>query len=565
MVLKMFNHWLPILISLSQFLECTSQAAFQVADLILTTTPVSEPSLVSLSTIVPSVSSPSSVASELSGGLSNAITPAEAQQAAVLFAATPSPSPMEAFAPNILRKSRREISRESEDIIEGILESYLHEQRLAPGEKYCLRRLVGKVAADVMSAGDDVVKAIKEMTVKGHDNMDIMAEVADVGIQATSIVRLAKQLLKDCVKGDVLETLNTSAKHLMNMSYVGNRLLANGVDIAEALAESVMDWDRGDHRGVGEHIGEALRKILLADASDSPPLPEGMPRSEIIAEVTSGLMNGFFVEGSELTMKDLAAPNVDIEIDLHECIANNEIFFQNVFKGAWTIIAQMSANPQQFGHMFDFLQGKPNGGRLLEATIQDGMSELAMAMMSIPAALKRCNIDDETRDMLSDAVKSLQWARFKFDFPREKFNEKEVQDLLARAVQSWTRWRFEDFGDDVGQLLRAMVLLVYPQKYEVDKVGHLRRTLIAEAHAYQAKQQTIVPPTVTFVLSCATAIMAGVFLAARAFQSGAWRRYDSLSRPSRRDISRFEEPSGTSQSPARAALAINADMGLLEA
>jgi len=573
MAVAMLNAPLSLLIYWLHCLPCTAQ--IQVGDLITedATTPLPpmvSNSLVSFSTLAPIVRSPSGVSSELGEGPVTSLPPiiqAQAKQAAYLLemkiSTTPSASLIEAVAPNILRKSRRDISRKSEDIIEGLLEAYLHEQELQPGEKTCLRTLVAKVGGDIISAGDDAVKAIREMAAKDKDSMDIMTVVADAGIKVTDIVRLAKEIVKDCVKGDVLETLNKSAKHLMNMTYVGNRLLANGADIAEVLAESVIDWDKGDYRDVGEHIGEALRKILLSRASKEPPLPEGMPKSRIIAEVTSGVMNGFFVEGSELTIKDLAAPNVDIKIDLHDCIAENELFFQSAFRGVWTVIAQMATNKGQFGHLFDVFKGTQNARRLVQQHVSDGMSELALAMVQIPGALRKCNIDKDTEDMLSDAIKSLQWARFDFDFPKEKLNEKEVRELMARAVESWTRFRFEDFGDDVGQLLRSMVLLVFPKKYEVDKAGHLRRGLIAEAAAYRTNKQPFVLSAAAFVVGCATATLAAVFLAGRAFQTGAWRRYDSLSR---RDISRLDEPrEGGSDDPCRAALGINADIGFLEA
>lgn len=478
----------------------------------------------------------------------------------------PSGSSSSSYTPSLMARSKRKFSRRSRDIVEGIIESYMHKVELQPGEKRCLERSTGQIASDVVGTGDDLVTAVKGLVEQGKDNnlnmkmsgglMAAVPTVVDAATKVTSMVRLTERLVKECVQGDALSTFNTTVAHIQNMTFVGNRLLANGADIAQALAKSVTDWERGDYRRVGEDVGEAMRKVLLAKASKTPVLPEGEPPVEIVDQVMQGMTEGFFVRGTELEIKDLAAPDVDIKINLHNCINQNQPLFQSAMKAAWTLVAQISANKEMFGfgknqnigtNPFANQQGGTNqqrgqAARKLQAgqnvplaqkvpisgainqvgqngavgqqapvagTSNGGtgvaagnsnsatnpfggaqdfmaansawMGDFALSMMQIPAAMQRCNIRPETTKMFGEAIHSLKYARVKFDLPQEQMSKKEMEKetslLMARAVESWTRWRFEDFGDDVGQLLREMVLLIFPQKYSIDARGVLRRSL----------------------------------------------------------------------------------------
>lgn len=380
--------------------------------------------------------------------------------------------------PHLIVGNRREWSRDGRDIMEGIIEAYFHTTGLEWGEKRCLEQNAGQLIGDLVSTADDAVKAIKSLIKHGKngDNLmnlgskgqGIMMTVLDAGTKMTAIVRLAERISKECVKGDALATFNLTAQHLKNMTYVGNRLVANGADIAQVLAKTVTDWDRGDFRRVGEDIGTAMRKVLLSKAGKQPPLPEGVPKHKIIEDVMRGLTKGFFVQGTGVTMTDLAAPDVDIYIDLHKCIADNQMFFDMIFTSAWKLFAQMAANKDQFG-----LGKNPFQGDFSAAW----MGDLAMAMVQIPLALHKCNVTSQTQQMMGEAVKSLKYAQVKFELPEERFSKKAVKLLMARAVESWTRWRFEDFGQDVGALLMELVLLIFPKKYSIDEKGILRRSL----------------------------------------------------------------------------------------
>merc|ERR1712151_1114416 len=99
-----------------------------------------------------------------------------------------------------------------------------------------------------------------------------------------------------------------------------------------------------------------------------------------------GLMDGFFVGGSSIEITDSVRPDVDIRLDLHRCIAGNERFFKEIFLSIWNAIAQFSANREQHG------LGASSGGGTPKWT-----GELMIALMQLPSALGRCNIDAETQ------------------------------------------------------------------------------------------------------------------------------------------------------------------------
>merc|ERR1719215_2264657 len=107
-----------------------------------------------------------------------------------------------------------------------------------------------------------------------------------------------------------------------------------------------------------------------------------------------------------------------------------------------------------------------------------------IAMMQVPMALNRCNIGAETQQMFMEAIKSMQFVKVHFLFADHKMTGDEATRGMAKAVEAWTNWNFEEFGKEIGKLLREFVLLMYPvgnrqypQMYSVDANGRLHRQL----------------------------------------------------------------------------------------
>merc|ERR1712187_1022359 len=72
-----------------------------------------------------------------------------------------------------------------------------------------------------------------------------------------------------------------------------------------------------------------------------------------------------------------------------------------------------------------------------------------------------------------DAIKSLQDVRVQFKLPTEHFHATDATDRMAKAIEAWTNFNFEAFGYELGELLRELVVLAFPHKYQMDGSGNL--------------------------------------------------------------------------------------------
>merc|ERR1712048_439311 len=92
-------------------------------------------------------------------------------------------------------------------------------------------------------------------------------------------------------------------------------------------------------------------------------------------------------------------------------------------------------------------------------------------------ALERCGAGARTQQMLMEAIRSLADVQIKFLFPEDRLKAMKVTDEMAKAVKAWTDFDFVTFGEEIGKLLRELVMLAFPQKYSVDNLGRLHRKL----------------------------------------------------------------------------------------
>jgi len=371
----------------------------------------------------------------------------------------------------------------------------MHKVRLADGEKTCLDHNLATLTADVVGTCQDIDKAVKAIMhgnkdgqqpgipIRGAAQSTMVSAGLDGAMKLTSLATMATSLFKGCVKGDALAMLKKTGAHMINMQYLAHRFLVSGVDIAHHLAAAINSYEAKDWHGFGSHIGVAFRKVLLSTSEAGSRLPEGVPEEAIIQETTQGLMDGFFTRGTGVEITDQKAPDVDIQLDLHRCIAGNDEFFKEGWLAMWNLIAQLSANGAQHGikGIQDLMMGKTanaNGGQ------PKWMGEMMIAMMQVPLALNRCNIGVDTQQMFMEAIKSMKSVKVHFLFPDHKITGDEATKRMAKAVESWTNWNFKEFGKQIGALLREFVLLMYPvgnnkypQMYSVDINGRLRRQL----------------------------------------------------------------------------------------
>lgn len=374
------------------------------------------------------------------------------------------------------------LSMESQAVVSGLIESFMHKVQLQPGERKCLESNMGTLTGDIMGTVGDIVTAIKALVAgKGKVEKDATSGLVSAGIDSamkiTSLVALSTQLVKNCVHGDALLLLKTCANHLVNGTYLEHRFIVNGVDIAHDLSDSIIAFEKKDFHRFGADIGISLRKLLLSKALNATRLPEGVPDQVIIQKATDGLMRGFFVSGSSVEITDTAHPDIDVNIDLHRCIAGNSPFFKELWMAAWDLIAQLSVNAKEHGLQgaFQTLGQEQKGGQ------PKWSGELMIAMMQFPSALMRCGLSADMQDTFMEAVKTLGQLQVKFHIPNQqgvgfgaKDQAQEVSEKMAKAVEAWTNWDFEKFGYELGELFRDLVMLAMPQKYSV-RDGRLHR------------------------------------------------------------------------------------------
>jgi hypothetical protein len=410
------------------------------------------------------------------------------------------------------------ISQESKDIVAGIVEAFMHKVALLPGEKSCLENNLATLTFDVVGTVTDIVKGVKAIiankeqvaigntSAKSQSQGSMISAGLDGSMKITSLVTMATSLLKNCVQGDALAMLQTTGRHFVNMQYVGHRLLVSGVDIAHRLSDAIIAYESKDYHRFGADIGIAIRKILLSNATSGARLPEGVPEQSIIEETTAGLMDGFFISGSGVEITDVAAPDVDIQLDLHRCIAGNHEFFKEIWLAMWNLFAQLSTSAMDGADIDAMFDSTGSSGEQPK-----WMGELMIAMMQVPVALSRCNIGEHSQQMMMEAVKSIKFVQVHFLFPKQNMvSADEATQRMAKAVNAWTQWNFQGFGRQIGQLLRIFVLLMYPQggatgyaqQYSVDVNGRLRRELVSDVlarnHALKLGAQTFSPTCVAF-------------------------------------------------------------------
>jgi hypothetical protein len=380
------------------------------------------------------------------------------------------------------------------------------------------------LTGDVAGTIKDVIVAVKGLINGGAGQPGIATQTRqksqgnvvsagiDGALKLTSLVTLATTLVKNCVQGDALRMLNETAHHLIDMKYLGHRLVVSGVDIAHCLADSIISYESHHYHRFGKDLGSTLRKILLSNSSRGAHLPEGVPEEDIIQKTTEGLMDGFFVGGSSMEITDSAHPDVDIKLNLHRCIAGNQPFFKEIFLSIWNAIAQFSANGEQHGFGASSSEGTPKW-----------TGELMVALMQLPQALERCDVDSETQGMFLESIQTLGQVQVHMDFPKGKATLDEISKRMAKAVEDWTDWHFERFGKEMGIMLREFVLMVYPMKYSVDQDGRLRRQLSTSwSKMFKTDGQGIAPGVLVFSLF-GVALMALLGLAAfRGMRSGTY-------------------------------------------
>jgi hypothetical protein len=440
------------------------------------------------------------------------------------------------------------VNKESNEIVQGLVQAFFHKLSLKNGEAACLSTGAGKLAGDVAStssslfmkletamgrkpretkqnadsSGDpfrdeagDISAKVDGMLAgsdsKGGNSMppqqddetpldpeeQKMAQkdldffysgrrltqisgalmrvapsiVLELGGSIQRMLGVTQKVAHECLHQDALQALDLASQHMQSVSYVSGHLASNGQDIVSELADAVTSYKAHNFKKFGFDLGTALRKVFLSKATGGRgSLPEGMPDEEVVANVTRGLIQGFFGRGSELDVKlpaSTTGPSIVIPIDMHKCISKNLVVFQSIWAELMFIFARKSVGVKTKDEM-------------------QWSTAVAFTMMQIPKAMERCSLGSEEQQMLEDAIKGLASGDgsfgWNFKMPDEsRVSNNRLEKHLAITAKDWAKQRWETFGQDLGKVLQEMALTVFSQKYTLDSTGLLRSIVPSES------------------------------------------------------------------------------------
>mmetsp|Transcript_34193 Transcript_34193/g.86490 ORF Transcript_34193/g.86490 Transcript_34193/m.86490 type:complete len:561 (-) Transcript_34193:74-1756(-) len=287
----------------------------------------------------------------------------------------------------------------------------------------------------------------------------------EVGASMKQLLDAMRQVAKECLRSDGQQSFERAALHMQSLSYMSGHLVANGADVVTEIADAAVAFRQHDHEKFGHDLGVALRKVVLTHSTDAS-LPEGLPDKKTLANISEGLLRGFFGSGSELDMRLKHDPEV-VRIDLHQCVGDNLEFFQDIWKKSMYFFAQRAMQ-------------NPLAAKSEDEKVEWG-SALAYDMLELPEALRKCDLTVEQEEMLMDSIKALgNGVQLHVQMPGADESSDAVADEMARSVKDWAHTRWYDFGSDLGKMLQGLTTTVYAQKYSLDAHGVLRKNLLQD-------------------------------------------------------------------------------------
>lgn len=404
-------------------------------------------------------------------------------------------------------------------IVQGVVESFMNKQMLAKGEIQCLERGTRDLAKDVLTVAAHLVELMQrllgtrrsmpglgmfanrsqpggnassenasdavaaqatqsgapgffaERRLEGGSSPSLLLDASSVimefGFSLQKVSALLHQILHSCLHQDGLHAIKLAAQNSRNISYVGTHLLLNGADVCEEMADARLKWKAGDLKGFGNQMGKALRKTVLS-SRNLTKLPEGMPETRILINITDAFLESFFGPGIAADVNTFRHGKVvdQFHVDLHKCFGQNADLLEDMWATIMLAYAKEAA---------DRASGVQHQRKI------DFKKILAYDMVQIPVALHKCHLDGTRQKMLRDAflgmgrADGITFSISGLDSPTDA----AVEQQLAQTLKSWKGVFGAEagglqFGHDLGKLSQQMASTVFPEKYSVDDFGRLR-------------------------------------------------------------------------------------------
>jgi len=374
-----------------------------------------------------------------------------------------------------------EVPQASGQFVDGFIEGWFEKVVLETGEKTCIRQNVHKMTTDGVGVISTLAQTIMQVVAKATPNMLLIMGGAG---QVVELVTTTQALVKQCVKQDALAIMTKTFNHLKNPDYVRGRLMANGLEITQTLADSVGKAETESWTAVGTDFGTVLRKSLLSD--DSQPvqmvLRPGMTQPEVAPAIMEGIIEGMFVKGTAVQIKSTSDESINIFIDLHRCIAKEAKYVSMAMSSVYLAVSQLSTQIDQMklasqGIQTGTVNGQPTTPVAANAgTNQEWMQGMSGMMSNIPVLMNRCGITVAQRADMKKAFEEIDSLKAAFTIPGPSDKAAAATQASSRMEQATKYWQagyYNNFGIMTGGMLRDLLLTMFPSKVAGPNGEHL--------------------------------------------------------------------------------------------
>eukprot|EP00930_Biecheleria_cincta_P046456 TRINITY_DN32034_c0_g1_i1.p1 TRINITY_DN32034_c0_g1~~TRINITY_DN32034_c0_g1_i1.p1 ORF type:complete len:670 (-),score=128.32 TRINITY_DN32034_c0_g1_i1:31-1956(-) len=424
---------------------------------------------------------------------------------------SPDMGPMLAAAMDIASSKVKAVSDDGVQILEGMLETFVHRGALTRAQRNCVKSGADDMAHVAYNASRGIANVVMALITpfeKQHSSSAAQASgeaqlnaAFSLAAGTLELARITPNLqqriqdlihhllgyLKQCHAEGVEEALKVAAKHLADARFVAGGFVTNGADILQELEQGSMYFQQDRFHDFGRKLGKAFRKVLLS--GNSTMLPEGPPSPEEMAKVTMGILDAFVGPGYVVELSGESHPDESLEaaldedpansrshkfkyrMDLLKCIEEDRKLFESMLVDVYVLFSQLELGVKP--------SAGPGGEMPLPAMIMSVMGQL-------PGALQKCGVGKDPGDILADAMQAAAVHNLNISFPAPSRNKTLLSDagtspavladVLQTATDDWLREHYFRLGKDLGGLMREWLLIAFSGLYVVDaKSGRLFR------------------------------------------------------------------------------------------
>lgn len=296
-------------------------------------------------------------------------------------------------------------SREASEIVQGLTEAFLGGEHgsLSEKELNCLSNGAGKMAGGMLDTAGRTAESYHFLKSQHRgQSLDAQYAAAQAGLyvnpgmsnpidpliaglelsqRLARLMEFEKEFARECLKEDAIEQINAAVHHMSNTTFVGSRLVANGVDVVTELGKAVDAFDDKEYRGFGDNIGLAARRVLISKRGEGINALLHTPTDEEIEDVTTGLVKSIFGQGMSVQVKSDAIttyappppgmfttqvdvinnssvkvptaptlipwtllPTTEVDVDLRQCVGGNKELFESAWRPVFATMERVAVS-----------------------------------------------------------------------------------------------------------------------------------------------------------------------------------------------------------------------------